>query len=1025
MNYTKQYTDIKKLMKGIVYDWKKIQKTKNIQAQKKMKRAFNTKLKLVLSKVDTVIKRFESNLYKLKFNQNLLNVNGVRGHINTNGNHYVPNVNTPPAISQMKKILNTLSKTGGNNVNATMNELKTQINGSTQTNKSNGSTQTNKSNGGTQTNNKSNGGTQTNNKSNGGTQTNKSNGGTQTNTPTPPPLPPKPPNTSTSKNQSGNAGTNNFPAVPNTKVRNVMNNKVRKLLSDLGVVNTNFQHATNVDKLLNTVNKRRRLEFLKSGNNKAKNIHNKFMNNAKKRVFKNYSIENLKSLLPPPLVNSNMTQFQKNLINARKKLKPTKNEPKVVVSAFKNPLLNNALQANAEKAEKVISELRNKVENATNKNTITKLKQQLENAEKFQKSLLNTMKGKNNTFKELSDKNKEAARIEIQTLKDELVKKNEEMKTIRTSTNTSVSEKNKQIANIQAEKAALANEIAESKTRLKQASVVSTFKQAQINSLTKAKDELEEAKRVANNATGKNKAEANAEVQRLRIELANKTKLNQNLQSVKAELNAARAAQEANKSGAIARVANAERKAEELEAKLQQAVANKNAEISAIRLDSNKSKTEKNAEITALRAEQESIKKGLNDIAKAARENANKLQASLKAKIKEAQNAQNALASAQAEHEDTKKARKELHNAKEALMGEKTELQSTINSLRRNINSKGSATAAERNALKSQLNEAMRSKNALTSAMNELSKEKELSVAALKKELENAKSGSNEEIAIARQEAANLKANLERQIANKNVTKANRNRLSSELNATKEAMSKFEKNLESVKPLLNEQARKNKEHKNRRDALSASIALLKGPNAIRRSNKIISALANSSNKELQEAARKKVLSTIKSTNHHEPRVSLNTNNIRKLDYIARQLASHENMSAENMYELLTINKKSKKISGKGSSSNERTQLLKLMEKPVSNANMTRLKKYGREHPSNTMFGTTLGSIKRPSSVRGTPSKTGLNQNNTVVNGFAIEEKPRVKGPMIKATPAARQAVVEGRRRPPFVGSASG
>jgi chromosome segregation ATPase len=512
--------------------------------------------------------------------------------------------------------------------------------------------------------------------------------------------------------------------------------------------------------------------------------------------------------------------------------------------------------------------------------------------------------------------------------------------------------------------------------------------------LTKA---LENAKRVAANASGKNKAEANAEVQRLRMELANKTKLTQNLQGVKAELNAALAAKEANKSGANARVANAERKAEELEARLQQAVANKNAEISAIKQGSNMSTAEKNSLITQLRAEQESLKKGLNEIAKTASENASRLQANLNVKIKEAQNAQNALAKAKAEHEDTEQARKELHNAKEALVKEKNVLNAVIEGLRGNIRSK-ERTAAERNDLRSELNKALRSKNALENSMKKLSEEKESSVAALQKQLENAKSGSNAAIARARQEASELKASLEEQIKNKTTTQANKVRLGGELNAARKAIANFEEKLASVKPLLNEQARKNKEQKNRRDALSVKISLLKGPNVIRRSDIIISALANSSNKELQEAARKKVLSTIGSKNH-DGRLSLNANNIHKLDYIARQLDSHKDMSAINMYELLTINKKNKKIRAKG---------------PVP---------YGANN-------------KRP--VSGKPSR-GVAPRNTMVRGepllsvedSGIEEKignkskkTRRNGGMIKATEAARQAVV-GRRPKPFVGPMAG
>jgi hypothetical protein len=134
MNYNKQTVDIRKSMKWLVYTWKKIQKEKNKLKKKKLDTEFKKRIKNIASRIDSIIKQFEKNVYKLNYNATLLNVNGVKGFINTNGNHFVISQNQRPPISQMRRILNILSKTNVNGVTKTMNNLKNQVNMGTQAN---------------------------------------------------------------------------------------------------------------------------------------------------------------------------------------------------------------------------------------------------------------------------------------------------------------------------------------------------------------------------------------------------------------------------------------------------------------------------------------------------------------------------------------------------------------------------------------------------------------------------------------------------------------------------------------------------------------------------------------------------------------------------------------------------------------------------------------------------------------------------------------------------------------------------
>jgi len=965
-NYNKQYMDLMKAVKGLVYSWKKVSKTEDKNKKSALKKDFLKKLADTASKIDSVIKSFESNIYKLPFNVTVLNVNGVKGFINTNGNHYVMNANTPAPIAKMKNILKLLTKSKQNGVSNTIAKLQSQV------------------------------GTQTNVNKN--SPPNKKNSSTSMN------APPNKKNSSTSppNKKSANASTSTNAPKKNSNLNIRLTKQEQEFMNRLRQTENKAQAAVNAleAKLSKKSNNEGVQQKLKAAEQALKNAHNKLANAEKKSLAeleaaKATGAKNLNAALAArnAEAKASVNKLTAELEAAKAAGKNT-NDIRQKLKNAENRLANNQLALAAKNTE--LSE-RNKKEAARNAELLEKNKKAKENVNKLTAELEAARAAGKNT----NDIRQKLKNAENRLANNQLA---------LAAKNTELLEKNKKAKeNVNKLSAELAKAKADgNKTSAIQARLNSAIKNrnAKHAALKKShlvekfggkllmKKALENAKRVAANASGKNKAEANAEVQRLRMELANKTKLNQNLQSVKAELSAALAAKEANKSGANARVANAERKAEELEARLQQAVANKNAEISAIKQGSN---AEKNSLITQLRAEQESLKKGLNEIAKTASENASRLQASLNAKIKEAQNAQNALARAKNAHENTKMASKELQNAKDALAVEKGMLQNQINRLQNNLKSSKKATAAERNALRSELNAVTSSKTALEQSMKELSEEKESSVAALKQQLKNAQNGSNAEITKARKEATNLKANLERQLANKMVTQANKVRLGGELNAARKAIANFEEKLASVKPLLNEQARKNKEQKNRRDALSVKISLLKGPNVIRRSDIIISALANSSNKELQEAARKKVLSTIGSKNH-DGRLSLNANNIHKLDYIARQLDSHKDMSAINMYELLTINKKNKKIRAKG---------------PVP---------YGANNKRPVSGKPSSGVAPRSTMVRGEPVLSV--EDSGVQEEQNKSKKTRRNGGMIKATPAARQAVVE-RRPKPFVGPMAG
>ena len=109
MNYNKEYTDIKTDIARLLYGWKKVQTAKNTYSKKKLKEKFLKDLDSTSKKLTKVIEQFERNIKKLPYNESL-QVNGI----NTNGKHFVPNVNNPPTVARMKNILSILSKTKKN-----------------------------------------------------------------------------------------------------------------------------------------------------------------------------------------------------------------------------------------------------------------------------------------------------------------------------------------------------------------------------------------------------------------------------------------------------------------------------------------------------------------------------------------------------------------------------------------------------------------------------------------------------------------------------------------------------------------------------------------------------------------------------------------------------------------------------------------------------------------------------------------------------------------------------------------------
>jgi hypothetical protein len=218
------------------------------------------------------------------------------------------------------------------------------------------------------------------------------------------------------------------------------------------------------------------------------------------------------------------------------------------------------------------------------------------------------------------------------------------------------------------------------------------------------------------------------------------------------------------------------------------------------------------------------------------------------------------------------------------------------------------------------------------------------------------------------------------------ATEANKKRLEGELSGARNAISKFEEKLASVK---NNQDRanslRNEKEKKSIKKLSNKIVKLKEGDV--RVSSVISDALISGNKNLIKLAMNRVLDT-KSV---PLRVYLkDQKNINKQDYIAAHLT--KTMNPINMHELLTIPKTNSRIANfKG-------------RKPVV-------------HGAN---------IKRP--VSGKPS-SGVDPRSTMVRGeplLSVEDngveekigntskKNRRNGGMIKATPAARQAVVERR-----------
>jgi hypothetical protein len=256
--------------------------------------------------------------------------------------------------------------------------------------------------------------------------------------------------------------------------------------------------------------------------------------------------------------------------------------------------------------------------------------------------------------------------------------------------------------------------------------------------------------------------------------------------------------------------------------------------------------------------------------------------------------------------------------------------------------------------------------------MKKLTEEKESSLAALRKKFENAKSSSNAEVERVRKNAEELKATIQRRIANNNTTQANKYRLEKELQAARNASAKFEKQLTFVK---NEQARKNAvrsvKEKKKIEELSNKIKQL-NPGNVRTSPLITEALLIG-NDGLTEQAMNRVLNQ-----HSVPsRVFSSKQEQNRQDYIASRL--HEITNPLNMYELLIIEP-----------TNTRIKQFKNYKRVNHRANNT---KPAPGKPSSIGISTRKsfgagGSSKHISFVPGQPSR-GVAQSSTGVTGVPV------------------------------------
>ena len=247
--------------------------------------------------------------------------------------------------------------------------------------------------------------------------------------------------------------------------------------------------------------------------------------------------------------------------------------------------------------------------------------------------------------------------------------------------------------------------------------------------------------------------------------------------------------------------------------------------------------------------------------------------------------------------------------------------------------------------------------------MNKLTKEKELSLAALRKEFENAKSGSNAEVERVRANAARLEANIKSRIARNETTRAEKDRLETELKAARNASAKFEKQLAFVK---NEQNRKNavrsEREKKEIEKLSRKIKELKS-GEVRTSLSITNALL-SGNAGLKKLAMNRVL--------NQTSVPSRVHSSKQEQYRQEYIAAHlrKNMNSTNMYELLKIE--------------------------PTNARIAQFKNPGSRvtHGANTV---------RP--AHGKPSSIGISTGNMTVRGEPVSSV-RLKSPSRRGSNAS-------------------
>lgn len=880
-NYNKHYVDLSKAVKGLVYKWKMVRKTEDNKKKSALKTEFRKNLSKTASNVDTVIRQFEKNISRLPFNVTLLNVNGVKGFINTNGTRYVMSANTPAPVAKMKRILSILSKSKQNGISNTIAKLSAQVGTQTSANK-NVPTKKNSSTSMNVVSTKKNSSVgpntlnirltnqermfmnrlrKTENKAQAAVNaleaklSKKSN-----NEDVKKKLEAAEKALKNARNKLANAEKKipPIPLVPNKPSEfslNNISNQNRELISKFGIVHTNFISADSTMNVLNHV--RTRLTFAN-----IKNV-SKF-NLSELNALKKYTLGNLKNYVLYKQIHNlksgkKVTEELQTLLNSEKKKSTSKN---TLIESLKRQASNAKAALEAAKQAANIASNANRAKAEANvqkaKAEANAIKAQLANA---------------------STRNKAAAKAEVNRLESEL-------ESTRAAKNAELASEKAKVANLSTK---LETEIQQKGTNSQAASNLRAQLEAAMKSVNETTAELRSV-RANKNAKNVELVDAKKSAERKQTAII---RLVKNRKEFKTELaNLKRQHHKLSKTELMAQAKMAEKLAAK-EQELFNSVSKTQAERNAL-----------TKEVNSLRQKIISIEKGSSDVSQVLSEKAMKLERNLEARVQEAENAKRELEKATAAHENTKMARQELERAKQVLEVERNELASEISGLKQNLSSK--VNASERNELQSKLNDALRIKTELEQSMKELSAKGESNLAALRKQLKNAQNGSNADIINARKEAENLKANLQGRIDSIKTSNENKSKLKTELNAAQKAIAEFEKQLASVK---NEQyrknARQNAQAKKRIKDLSNQITRLK-PGDVRTSRLILNALA-AGNSGLTKLAMNRVLNQTSVP----ARVSLSKQEVNKQEYIASEL--HKITNPSNMYELLRIEPKNTRI----------------------------------------------------------------------------------------------------------------